>query len=122
MARKVPKLAIPQGQERDTLLAGLTARTVTPGEVWTVTINGRLLRSGSGRTLFSTKGGAANALSYAIEQQLCWGATRHLSTLAAAAKAAASTCWRMRPALVIMRALISDGTVEIKRYSEAEHA
>jgi hypothetical protein len=38
------------------------------------------------------------------------------------AKVAASTCWRMRAALVIMRALIDDGTVEIKRYSEAEHA
>lgn len=121
MARKVPKLAIPQGQDREALLTGLIARTVSPGEVWAVTINGRLLRSGSGRTLFSTKGAAANALSYAIERQLRWGALR-LSALAITAKVAASTCWRMRAALVIMRALIDDGTVEIKRYSEAEHA
>lgn len=121
MARKVPKLAIPQGQDRDTLLTGLTARTVTPGEVWAVTINGRLLRSGSGRTLFSTKGGAANALSYAIERQLRWGSLR-LSALAAAAKDTVAGCWRMRPALAIMRALVEDGTVKIKRYSEAEHA
>ena len=49
MARKVPKLAIPQGQDREALLAGLTARTVTPGEVWAVTINGRLLARGLAR-------------------------------------------------------------------------